>query len=116
MPVNIDGDVEFLREQINVLERLGQRESVGAGEIYDFSIRWGTALAGRLPRLVHYSSLNLLAEDDQRRFESLCAELRGLSALIARFGLTQPEFDSPAPRIAGHRGWVTSLRRLVRRG
>ncbi|WP_253900443.1 hypothetical protein [Mycobacterium asiaticum] len=96
MSVNIDDDLEFLGEQIEALKRLGQRDAVSDGEIYDFSIRWGTALAGRLPRLVHFSSLNMLDEVGQRKFESLCAELRALSAPISRFNLAQPEIRAAA--------------------
>jgi hypothetical protein len=76
-PIIIDDDVEWLSEQIQVLKQLGQKDEVDAGEKYDFSIRWGTALAGRLPRLVHYSWRGLLAETDERRFQALCVELRG---------------------------------------
>ncbi|CAM3066553.1 hypothetical protein BST27_22565 [Mycobacterium intermedium] len=91
MSVVIDDDVAFLREQIDVLKQLGRRESVSEGEIYDFSIRWGTALAGRLPRLVHYSSLQLLDVPGQHEFESLCGEFRALSDVIDRFGLARPQ-------------------------
>jgi hypothetical protein len=54
--------------------------------------RWGTALAGRLQRLAQYSSLGLLSHADERRFQSVCEELRTLSDLIDRFELTQPDF------------------------
>jgi hypothetical protein len=96
-PITIDDDVEWLSQQIRVLKQLGQRDEVDAGEKYDFSIRWGTALAGRLPRLVHYSSRGLLAETDERRFEALCDELRGLSDLIDRIGLAQPVLTDTPP-------------------
>jgi hypothetical protein len=103
-PVSIDDDVEWLTEQIQVLKQLGQQDDVDEGEKYDFSIRWGTALAGRLPRLVHYSSRGLLAETDERRFEALCDELRGLSDLIDRIGLAQPVFsDTPPAKAKRHR-------------
>lgn len=90
-PVNIDDDVAFLTEQIEALKQLGQRDHVDDEEVYDLNIRWGTALAGRLPRMAHYSSLGQLGEDDQRRFESLCHQLRELSPLIERFDLTRPK-------------------------
>jgi hypothetical protein len=96
-PITIDDDVEWLSQQIRVLKQLGQRDEVDAGEKYDFSIRWGTALAGRLPRLVHYSSRGLLAKTDERRFEALCDELRGLSDLIDRIGLAQPVLTDTPP-------------------
>jgi hypothetical protein len=97
-PVTVDDDVEWLTEQIQALKQLGRQDDVDDGEKYDFSIRWGTALAGRLPRLVHYSSRGLLAEADERRFQALCDELRGLSDLIDRIGLARPVFTSAAER------------------
>jgi hypothetical protein len=108
-PITIDDDVELLTEQIQALKQLGQNGEVSDGEKYDFSIRWGTALAGRLPRLVHYSSRGLLADADERRFQALCDELRGLSDLIDRIGLVQPVFTEPKPA-KSRRG------RLFRRG
>ncbi|MGD1279691.1 hypothetical protein ACKUUI_09810 [Mycobacterium seoulense] len=73
-PIAIDADVEFLTRQIEALEALGRKDSVDEGEVYDVSVRWGVALAGRLPRLVHYSSLGLLDDADRHRFESLCLQ------------------------------------------
>jgi hypothetical protein len=104
-PITIDDDVEWLTEQIQALKLLGQQDEVSDGEKYDFSIRWGTALAGRLPRLVHYSSRGLLEKADERRFQALCDELRGLSELIDRIGLAQPVFsDTPPAKAKLHRG------------
>jgi hypothetical protein len=104
-PITIDDDVEWLTEQIQALKLLGQQDEVSDGEKYDFSIRWGTALAGRLPRLVHYSSRGLLEKADERRFQALCDELRGLSELIDRIGLAQPVFsDTPPAKAKRHRG------------
>jgi hypothetical protein len=103
-PITIDDDVEWLTEQIAALRQLGQKDEVSEGEKYDFSIRWGTALAGRLPRLVHYSSRGLLDETDERRFQALCHELRELSEVIERIGLAQPVFsDSPPATAKRHR-------------
>jgi hypothetical protein len=97
VPITIDDDVAWLSEQIQALKQLGRQDDVTDGEKYDFSIRWGTALAGRLPRLVHYSSRGLLGEADERRFQALCDELRGLSDLIDRMGVAQPVFTEPKP-------------------
>jgi hypothetical protein len=95
----VDDDIEWLTEQVEALRELGRQEHVSDGEKYDFSIRWGTALAGRLPRLVHYSSRGLLEPADEYQFQALCDDLRGLSDLIAGMGLVQPVF-SAAPRDA----------------
>jgi hypothetical protein len=89
-PISIDDDVELLSEQIRALKDLGQRDEAGDDEVYDLSIRWGDVLAGRLRRLVHYSSRGLLDGADRRRFEALCTELREVSDLVERFGLCRP--------------------------
>lgn len=103
-PVNIDDDVAFLTEQIEGLKQLAQRDDVDDEEIYDLSIRWGTALAGRLPRLAHYNSLGELDDEDQQRFGSLCDQLRELSPLIERFDLTRPRLPgSTDDQVSGRR-------------
>jgi hypothetical protein len=96
-PITIDDDVEWLTEQIQALKQLGHQDEVSDSEKYDLSIRWGTALAGRLPRLVHYSSRGLLDDADERRFQALCDELRRLSGLIDQIGLIQPVFSDTPP-------------------
>ena len=94
--VDIDDDVELVNEQIKALKELGGQGQVSEVQRYDFSIRWGTILAGRLRRLVHYSSLGMLDDADEHRFHALCAELRSLSDLIDRFRLARPVLiDSP---------------------
>jgi hypothetical protein len=101
--IGIDDDFEWINEQIQALRQLGQKEELAEGESYDFSIRWGTALAGRLRRLVYFSSAGVLDEADERRFQSLCDELRALSDLIDRFGLARPVFSDKPPAKAKHR-------------
>jgi hypothetical protein len=114
-PVNIDADVEILTQQVETLRELGQKES-SEGEVYDFSIRWGVALAGRLPRLVHYSSQGLLNAADQRRFQSLCDELRAVSDIANRLGLVRPVLPGDREATAnGHRQLKMRSRFLKRR-
>ena len=86
----IDDDVELITEQIQALKQLGLQDEVDDDAVYDFSIRWGAALAGRLPRLVHYSQPGCSTRPMNAGFKSLCDELRGLSDLIDRIGLAQP--------------------------
>lgn len=117
--VSIDDDVAYLTEQIDALKELGRKDEVDEDECYDVSIRWGTALAGRLRRLVHYSSLGQLNDADQLRYQALCEELRGLSGLIERFEFAQPVFtDSPPASAKRHRGpkRAKSRRGLLRLG
>jgi hypothetical protein len=91
IPIGIDDDVELLTEQIQALKELGRRDEVSDDQVYDLSIRWGAALAGRLRRLEHYSSRGLLDDVDEARFEALRAELRGVSDLVERFDFARPE-------------------------
>lgn len=102
--VNIDDDVAFLTEQIEALKQLGQRDDVDDEEVYDLNIRWGAALAGRLPRMTYYSSLGQLSGADQRRFDALCDQLRELSSLIERFDLTRPKLPGCTDDQARGRG------------
>jgi hypothetical protein len=98
--VDIDDDVELITEQIKALKELGNKDDeapISEGQRYDFSIRWGTVLAGRLRRLVHYRSLGMLDDADERRFHALCDELRRLSHLIDRFRLAHPAFTDGPP-------------------
>ncbi len=112
--VDIDDDVELITEQIKALKELGRQDDeapIGEGQRYDFSIRWGTVLAGRLRRLVHYSSLGRLNDADERRFHALRAELRRLSHLIDRFRLAHPDFiDGPPATAKRFRGRKDSRR------
>jgi hypothetical protein len=101
--VEIDDDVELITGQIKALKELAKmddEEPINEGQRYDFSIRWGTVLAGRLRRLVHYSSVGRLDDVDERRFHALCDELRTLSHLIDRFRLAQPNFTEGRPATA----------------
>ena len=101
--VDIDNDVALITEQIKALKELAQeddKEPISEGQRYDFSVRWGTVLAGRLRRLAHYSSLGRLSDADARRFHALCDELRTLSHLIDRFRLAQLNFTDTPPATA----------------
>ncbi|OBG41718.1 hypothetical protein A5672_12420 [Mycobacterium alsense] len=94
--IGVDDDVELLTEQIEALRELGRLDDVSESQVYDFSIRWGAALSGRLRRLVHYSRVGALDEAAESRFQSLCAELRSVSDLIERFDIASPRFsDAP---------------------
>lgn len=58
--------------------------------IYDFSIRWGVLMSGRLLRLEHYYRQEDLTRQQKRRYESLRRELNEAKPLIERLGLTRP--------------------------
>lgn len=94
MRISIDDDVAVLTEQLRALQELGRRSVVDDEQIYDLSIRWGTALAGRLRRLVYYHSHGLLDDDAECRFAVVCDELRDVADLVERFDLAR--LDLPA--------------------
>lgn len=97
--VDVDNDIALITRQITALRELAKRddeEPISESQRYDFSIRWGTVLAGRLRRLRHYSSLGRLDDADVRRFHALRDELRALSHLVDRFRLAHPLTDSPS--------------------
>lgn len=92
--ISIDDDIAVLTEQLDALRDLGRRPRVDDEQIYDLSIRWGTALAGRLRRMAYYHDRGLLDDDDERRFAAVCDELRGVTDLVERFDLTRPELPN----------------------
>lgn len=106
--VSIDDDIDFVTAQIHRLRELGQKvdtHTVSDDEdVYDLSIRWGTALAGRLPRMAHYSSIGLLADADERRFQALRDELRAVAPLVEKLKLARPDLaDCPDAHVSGRR-------------
>jgi hypothetical protein len=58
--------------------------------VYDFSVVWGTLLAGRLPRLAYYSGKGALCPSEQARFDTLRAQLRDAVPMIERLSLAKP--------------------------
>ncbi|WP_156669701.1 hypothetical protein [Mycobacterium sp. E3339] len=115
--VNIDDDIAFIGEQLERLKELAEHKEAadifGDEDIYDLSVRWGTALAGRLPRMAHYSSMGRLAEADERRFRVLCDDVRAALPLIERFKLARPTFAGSQDDRAGSRRRAKA-RRLLR--
>lgn len=95
MKISIDDDVAVLTEQVHALRELGRRGPVDDERVYDLSIRWGTALAGRLRRLSHYHGCGLLDADAERRFAMVCDELRDVTDLVERFDLARPDLPPP---------------------
>ncbi|OBK88628.1 hypothetical protein A5649_15445 [Mycolicibacter heraklionensis] len=91
MRISIDDDVAVLTEQLRALQDLGRHSDVDDEQIYDLSIRWGTAMAGRLRRLVYYHNRGLLDDDAECRFAVLCDELRDVADLVERFDLARPD-------------------------
>ncbi|WP_234787493.1 hypothetical protein [Mycolicibacter sinensis] len=92
--VSIDDDVAVLTEQVRALRELGQRAQVEDVQIYDLSIRWGTALAGRLRRLAYYYGRGVLDDDAEHRLAQVCDDLRSVAHLVERFDLARPDLPT----------------------
>lgn len=101
-PHNVADEMEMLATQIAALRKLETLEGLSEDQIYDFSVRWGTALAARLRRLAQYSAMGLFDGADEVDFQTLRAELDELSSLIKRFQLarSRPIVAARHPRSA----------------
>jgi hypothetical protein len=86
--VGADADLDLIFAQLKALRELASDS--GGGRVYDFSIRWGTLLSGRLERLAYYYHHGELAPDEQARYESLRSELREALPLVELLGLAFP--------------------------
>jgi hypothetical protein len=104
--VGADADLDLMFAQIKALRKLAMDPDAaqGSARVYDFSIRWGTLLHGRLERLAYYHSRGELEPDEQGRYEVLCCELREALPLVKRLGLasrpcrlTTPTPDNQPP-------------------
>ncbi|MFE5598232.1 hypothetical protein ACFQ8O_03430 [Streptomyces coelicoflavus] len=88
-------DLDLLCDQVERLRELaGDPEQAGdADRVYDFGIRWGAFLHGRLLRLVRYERRGALTAAERDRFADLCAQLRDVAPLAERLGLAVPPLD-----------------------
>jgi hypothetical protein len=90
--VGADADLDLLFSQIDALRQLASdpKAAQDSARVYDFSIRWGTLLHGRLERLAYYHSRGELTPDEQARYQSLRSQLRETLPLVKRLGLASP--------------------------
>ena len=81
----ISAGVEELHRLVS--DRQKARDSA---RIYDFSIRWGVLLSGRLQRLDHYYRAGELTQDQERRYGELMEELSDAAPQAERLGIARP--------------------------
>lgn len=88
----IDRDLDMIFAGIEALRGLASdREKAKDGSrVYDFSIRWGVLMSGRLKRLEHYYRSGELTEDQERRYRELRHELKDAAPLTERLGIGRP--------------------------
>lgn len=93
-----DADLDLMFAQLKALRELAADPD--EARVYDFSIRWGTMVHGRLERLTYYHSRGELAPGEKLRYESMRSELREALPLLERLGLARPRvaFDDTEPR------------------
>lgn len=89
-------DLDELCSQVTALRELAADPEVSADDdqVYDFSIRWGTMLAGRLQRLDYYYRRAGLTPSEAGRYEALLDELRAVAPTAKRLQLARPQVAS----------------------
>lgn len=91
-PEGTDFDLDVLFAQLSQLHELASDpEAAGDGDQrYDFSIRWGVLLSGRLQRLLYYDSRDELSPATRERFEQLRDELADAAPVARGLGMADP--------------------------
>lgn len=88
----IDVDLRMIATEIEVLRELASdpAKAEDRWRIYDFSIRWGVLISGRLKRVEHYYRLGELTEIQEARYRELRRELKEVVPLIEQLNLGRP--------------------------
>jgi hypothetical protein len=88
----IDRDLDMIFAETEALRELasGPEEAPDGARVYDFSIRWGTLMSGRLKRLEHYYQAGELTEDQERAYRELKRELQAATPLTEHLGIGRP--------------------------
>lgn len=88
----IDGDLEMVAAGVAELRELASDpdKAEDSARVYDFSIRWGVLMSGRLLRLEHYYREGRLTREHEQSYRKLRSELSEAGPLIERLGLTRP--------------------------
>ena len=91
-PPGIDRDLGMISAGVEELRQLAsdQQKAQDSARIYDFSIRWGVLLSGRLERLDHYHRAGELTRDQDIRYRNLRQELKDVTPEAKRLGIARP--------------------------
>jgi len=91
-PPGIDRDIGLISAGVEELRQLAsdRQKAQDSARIYDFSIRWGVLMSGRLQRLDHYHQAGELTQDQEHRYGELREELRDAAPQAERLGLARP--------------------------
>jgi hypothetical protein len=88
----VDADLGMVGFGIEALRELAldPEKAQDNDRVYDFSIRWGVLLSGRLKRLEHYYREDRLTEDQRSRYRELRRDLKEAIPQMGRLGLGRP--------------------------
>jgi hypothetical protein len=91
-PPGIERDLGMISAALEELSHLASdiQEAQDSARIYDFSIRWGVLLSGRLERLDHYHQSGELTRDQEICYRELRQELRAIAPRAERLGIARP--------------------------
>lgn len=91
-PPGIDRDIGMILVVLEELRQLAsdKQKAQDSARIYDFSIRWGVLMSGRLERLEHYHRSEELTQDQEIRYQELGQELRDAAPQAERLGIARP--------------------------
>jgi hypothetical protein len=95
-PPGIDRDLAMIFAGVEELRRLAsdEQKAQDGARIYDFSIRWGVLLLGRLERLDHYHLTGELTRDQEISYRELGHELSEAAPQAERLGIARPNIAS----------------------
>lgn len=95
----ISADIARILEQVDVLRGLAdvQAGELEGAKVYDFNVRWGALLAGRLQRLRHYYRSGELTGEQCRDYLRMEEQLAEVVPLAARIGASRPTSPPAAP-------------------
>lgn len=90
--VGVGADLDLLFAEIEALRALASDPDTAQDDarVYDFGIRWGALLSGRLQRLAYYHHQERLTPHEQARYEKLRAELHDVRPMAEQLGLARP--------------------------
>lgn len=85
-------DVDMILAEVEALRELAAdpEKAQDKARVYDFSIRWGALLSGRLERVEHYHRRGDLTPDEQARYAELKSQLREVLPLAEQLKIGRP--------------------------
>ncbi len=91
-PPGIDRDMGMISAALLELRQLSsdQQKAQDGARIYDFSIRWGVLLSGRLERLEYFHQAGELTRDQEDRYRQLKQELGEAAPQAESLGIARP--------------------------